>query len=201
MQLSVGFSPRQGVYTGVAALLGAAALPPLGLWPLALVSTAFFIWIIRDQNATQARSIGILYGLFYGLGTMYWFFGLFGVFAVSLVAIMAGYFGLLATLIGMTRGQGALARAALIGLFAVGVEWLRGDAWYLRFPWYTVPHALAASPACVSLARWLGVYGLSGVVWFLAAAGAFRHPSLWLGALLLPAGSLFLPAVPPPDCR
>src|SRR5207244_912570 len=152
-------------------------------------------------DTLTARNLGLVYGLTYGLGTMHWFFALFGPKAAALVGIMAAYFGLLATLVALTRGANPWARAALAALFAVAVEWLRGDAWYLRFPWYTPPHALAASPACVSLARWLGVYGLSGVVWFFAAAGAFRHPALWLGVLLLPAGSLVLPAVPPPDCR
>ena len=53
----------------------------------------------------------------------------------------------------------------------------------------------------ISLVRWVGVYGLSGAIWFLAAAGAFRHPAFWLGFLVLPAGSLLLPAFAPPDRR
>src|SRR5919197_574313 len=69
--------------------------------------------------------------------------GLWGLMAVPLIALMAGYFGLFATLFGLTRQRPPLYRAALIDLFAVAVEWLRGDACYLRFPWYTVPHALA----------------------------------------------------------
>ena len=71
----------------------------------------------------------------------------------------------------------------------------------MRFPWYSPPHALAASPGWIALVRWIGVYGLSGLIWFLAAAGSFRHPIIWLGILLLPVGSLLLPAVPEPDQR
>ncbi len=199
--LPLGVPARGGAVMVAAGLLGAAAFPPLGLWPLTFVSTALFIFVIRDADALTARNLGLVYGLIYGLGTMYWLFALFGVRAVALFGLMAAYFGLLATLVSLTRGTNPWARAALVAVFAVGVEWLRGDAWYLRFPWYTPPHALAASPAWISLARWIGVYGLSGAVWFLAAAGAFRHPALWLGLLLLPAGSLLLPAVPPPDHR
>jgi apolipoprotein N-acyltransferase len=199
--LPFGVPARSGAVIAAAGLLGAAAFPPLGLWPFTLVSTALFIFVIRDADTLTARNLGLVYGLIYGFGTMYWLFALFGARAVALVGLMAAYFGLLATLVALTRGLSPWTRAALVAVFAVGVEWLRGDAWYLRFPWYTPPHALAASPAWISLVRWLGVYGLSGVIWFFAAAGAFRHPALWLGVLILPAGALLLPAVPAPDRR
>jgi apolipoprotein N-acyltransferase len=78
------------------------------------------------------------------------------------------------------------------------VEWLRGDAWYLRFPWYTPPHALAVAPPLIAGARWLGVYGLSLVIWLVAAAGAFR-PWAYLAILVLPASWLLLPADGEPD--
>jgi apolipoprotein N-acyltransferase len=199
--LLLGFPARHGGLMVVAAVVGAAAFPPLGLWPLTFVSTALFLWTLRDQDTLAGRNLGLVYGLAYGLGTMYWLFALFGPRAPALVGLMAAYFGLLATLIALTRGHNPLLRAVLVAVFAVAVEWLRGEAWYLRFPWYTPPHALAQSPAWISSVRWIGVYGLSGVIWFVAAAGAFRHPAIWLGALLLPAGGLLLPEFPPPDRR
>lgn len=199
--LPLGVSPRLGGLAILAGLVGAAAFPPIGLWPLSLVSTAALLWLIRDQDAANARNLGLAYGIAYGFGTMYWLFALFGSTAIALVGLMAAYFGLFATLVGLTRGYPPLARAVLVAVFAAGVEWLRGDAWYLRFPWYTPPHALALSPAWIAPARWLGTYGLSGVVWFVAAAGAFRHPAFWLGVLLLPAGRLLLGDVAAPDRR
>jgi apolipoprotein N-acyltransferase len=199
MGLRVGVSPRDGAWTITAALLGAAAFPPLGIWPCILVSITFFLWIIRNRNSSEARSLGILYGAVYGLGTMYWFFGLFGIYAISLIGLMAGYFGLLATLIGMTRRQTPFLRAALIALFAVGIEWLRGDAWYLRFPWYTAPHALAQAPVWIAPARWLGVYGLSFIIWFIAASGVLHKTWLWFSFLVLPLTALLLAPFDPPD--
>jgi len=132
---------------------------------------------------------------------MYWLFAIFGVLAIALVGIMAGYFGVLATLIALTRGQSLLLRSALVAFFAVGIEWLRGDAWYLRFPWYTPAHALAADPAWIAPARWLGTYGLSYVIWLIAALGAFGRPLVWAAFLLLPAASFLLPDVEEPDRR
>ena len=119
-----------------AGLLEAAAFPPLGL-SLALVSTALLLYVLRDADPLAARNLGLTYGLVYSLGTMYWLFALFGPRAIALVGLMAAYFGLLAALVALTRGINPWARAALVAVFAVAVEWLRGDAWYLRFPWYT----------------------------------------------------------------
>jgi apolipoprotein N-acyltransferase len=132
---------------------------------------------------------------------MYWLFSVFGLLAIPLLALMAAYFGLLGTLIAVTRAHPPLLRAALVALCALGVEWLRGDAWYLRFPWYTPPHALASAPIWIAPVSWLGSYGFSYVLWFIAAAGAFRKPLLWTLFLVVPATSWLLPEVGEPDRR
>jgi apolipoprotein N-acyltransferase len=197
--LRVGISSRDALWTAIAALAGAAAFPPISFWPLSLVSIAVFIWLLRGKNSSEARAVGLVYGAVYGLGTMYWLFGIFGFLAVSFVGLMAGYFGILATLIGMTKDRSLFVRVLLVGVFAVAIEWLRGDAWYLRFPWYTVPHALVASPMWTAPVRWIGTYGLSFVLWSVAALGAFGRPRYWLGFCLVPASWLLLPPVQPPD--
>jgi apolipoprotein N-acyltransferase len=199
--LSLGVTPRQGGLAVVAGLLAAAGFWPLALWPLLLVSIALFLRLLRDQDVQTARNLGLVYGLTYAAGTMYWMFLIFGPLAIPLLALMAAYFGLFATLIALTRGLRVPVRAALVALFAVAIEWLRGDAWYLRFPWYTPPHALAALPPMAAGVRWLGTYGLSFVVWLIAAAGAFGRPWNWGAFLLLPAAWLLLPADGTPDRR
>jgi apolipoprotein N-acyltransferase len=200
-RLPLGVSPRHGLLAILAALLGAAAFPPLSLWPLSLASIACLLRLLRDRTTREALDLSLVYGVVYGLGTMWWFFGLFGGLAIPMIALMGGYFGLLGALIGMTRGRNALVRAAMVGIFAVSVEWVRGDCWYLRFPWYTAPHALAAAPAWIAGARWVGVYGLSFLVWSIAAGGAFGRAYVWLAFLLLPAGSWFLGPVGDADRR
>jgi apolipoprotein N-acyltransferase len=179
--------------------LGAAAFPPIGIWPLIFASIALFATTLREAEPLAARNLGLTYGLAFGLGTMYWLFKLFGMRALPLVGLMAAYFGLFATLVSMTRGMNPWLRAIAVAVFAIGIEWMRGDAWYLRFPWYTPPHALAAAPAWISPVRWLGVYGLSGLIWFIAAAGAFRHRAVWLAFAALPAASFLLAPIPEPD--
>jgi apolipoprotein N-acyltransferase len=84
-RLRVGISWRDALASAGSALLGAAAFSPLSFWPLALVSSALFLWLIRARTTADARVIGLVYGLVYGLGTMYWLFGIFGFLAVSFV--------------------------------------------------------------------------------------------------------------------
>jgi apolipoprotein N-acyltransferase len=196
-----GISLRQGLFAAGAAVCSMVSFPPVGLWPLALAAIALFLWVLRDLDTETARNLGLLYGLAYGLGALYRLFGIFGLLALPLVAIFAAYFGLLAHLVAMTLGYPPLCRALLVGMFAAGIEWLRGDAWYLRFPWYTVPHALAQEPHWIALTRWLGAYGLSFVIWALAALGAFAHYRWWAAFALLPAGSLLLPNLQPATHR
>src|SRR5262249_7686347 len=126
-------------------------------------------------------------------------FSIFGLMTIGLLGLFSFYYGLLGMLIGMSRGQPVLVRALLTGMFAVGIEWLRGDAWYLRFPWYTVPHALAQAPIWIAPVRWIGTYGLSFAIWIIAALGAFYRPWVWCTYALLPACALLLPAFEHPN--
>ncbi len=199
--LPLGVPARHGAIAVALGLLGAAAFPPIGLWPFSLVALALFLLLLRDQDVQTARNLGLVYGLVYGLSTMYWLFAIFGMQAIPLVAIMAGYFGVLATLIALTRAHRPWLRVALVAMFAVAIEWVRGDAWYLRFPWYTPAHALTQAPAWIAPTRWLGTYGFAYLIWAIAAAGAFRSPFYWAAYFLLPVALLLLPNGEPPDRR
>jgi apolipoprotein N-acyltransferase len=197
--LQVGVSPYKGLEAIVLASMGALAFPPFSLWYLSLLSIVGFLFLLRDTSTRESLNLGLLFGAFYGLGTMYWFFNIFATLAVPLIALMAGYFGLLGALIGSTRGKNAIWRAFLVAMFAVGVEWVRGDAWYLRFPWYTAPHALASSPPWIAGVRWLGVYGLSFAIWLIAGLGVYSRVYYLALFLLLPLGSFLLSPFQAPD--
>jgi apolipoprotein N-acyltransferase len=201
MRLPVLISLRTATLAVISGLLGVAAFPPLGLWPCCLVSLALLLVLLTEQPARTAWQVGLLHGLAFGAGTMHWFFNLFGPLALCLIGLMGMFFAVMGLLVGLTRSYPPLLRAVLTGVIAVAIEWFRGDGWYLRFPWYTPVHALAAVPLWVGGARWLGAYGLSLAVWTIAAAGAFASPRLWLAFLLLPLAGLLLPGFAAPDQR
>ena len=68
-----GISPRDAALCCGLALLGAAAFPPLGVWPLSLAAIALLLMLLRNQDGQTARSCGLLFGFTYALATMYWF--------------------------------------------------------------------------------------------------------------------------------
>src|SRR5437763_1399856 len=105
---SIGVSPIRALVAVLAGALSAASFPPLGLWPLAIVGIVLFLLMIRDLSGREAFNLSVLYGLVYGLGTMYWLALLFGVLSAGLIGIFALYFGVLGALIGLTRGRSPL---------------------------------------------------------------------------------------------
>jgi apolipoprotein N-acyltransferase len=197
--LPVGLTGQQLCLCLLAGLLAAAAFPPISAYGSILVSMALFLCLLERSDAATARQLGIVYGMTLGLGTMYWFFVVFTVKALPLIFLMALYYAVLAQCVAMSRGRHPVWRALTVAVAAVGIEWLRGDAWYLRFPWYTAPHALASEPFFVAPVRWLGVYGFSLALWFLVASTVFWRWWASLGLVLVFALGVMLPGFDPPD--
>lgn len=132
---------------------------------------ALFLWTLRDLDASTARQVGIVYGMCFGLETIYSFSCIYR--QGTAPHLPDGSLLRPASSVAMTKGMKPLWRIVIVATCAVGIEWLRGDAWYLRFPWYTAPHAFATEPFLIAPVRWLGVYGFSLVLWLIVAAGVF----------------------------
>src|SRR5262245_59219566 len=49
-KLQLGVSPRDGLLALVVGGLSAAAFPPVGGWPLAVVAVALGLWLLRDRD-------------------------------------------------------------------------------------------------------------------------------------------------------
>ena len=58
---------------------------------------------------------------------------------------------------------------------------------------------LASSPAWIAGVRWIGVYGLSFAVWFIAGLSVYLRPYCLALFILLPAASLLLSRFDEPD--
>lgn len=179
--------------------LGALAFPPCGWFMAAPAAYAILYWRLRDYSPVQARNAALVFGFAFGLGTMHWFFGLFGMVAVSLVAVVAMYHGLLGHFIAATRPLPPLLRALAIAGLAVGIEWWRGEGPWLPFPWFTIPQALAQSPAWIAGARWTGTYGLSFIVTLILVLAALTRWRWLLLVGLLPLAALAMPTMALPD--
>ncbi len=171
--------PRNAVLAacavGVGASYQAAFARPSLAW-LALVSLALVIELRRARTPRAAFWLGTLAGAGVFVPRLGFLWGLFGFqiggWTVSLVApvlwmILASFHGVFVVLlraVGLRLGSRAALCAAPVAW--MGIEYLRSEAWWLRFPWFTIGEALDAYPALV---RDLGVYGLGAAAAAVAA--------------------------------
>lgn len=222
---------RSRVRLAVAALAGvlaAAALPPLGLLPVLLLSwtVVYALWNAAADAPRRNRAtflLGWAFGTGYFSAGLYWVAYAFLVDAATfgwmipfaLLGLGAG-FGLFPGLAfwAAARASASLPLVRWIGFAAVWVvvEWLRG--WVLTgFPWNSLGSVWAFHPAWAQGAALAGMFGLSWITLLAATApvagglGAFGAARGWLrGCGVLAAilaiqgglGALRLPAAAMP---
>jgi len=191
--LSLAVPPRpapRAVAAIAAGALGACGFQPLALWPLTLIAVVWLLELVaRARTGRQVFLLGWCFGLgHFTLGNN-WIATAFtyqaqmphwlGMIAVFLLALYLALFPAAATLAAWLvarpdRNDGLRGFAALAFAFAAAwiiTEWTRG--WlFTGFAWNPLGVALLGgfeSRGLALLAPWIGTYGLSGALAFLAA--------------------------------
>lgn len=176
-------------------LSAAAAFPPVGWWPLALVAWGLMFAALRGAGFKAGFHLGLLQGVvFYGVAVS-WLWNLFQHASIGLWFILALFGAAAGCLIGgVSKRTPALKWLPLLAaaLWAA-LEFYRAEWFALRFPWMT--SGLALGPTWLSPV--IGVYG-AGFLLLLAGAllalGGREHKRI--GAVLtavLAALGLFRP--------
>ncbi|CAL93399.1 apolipoprotein N-acyltransferase [Azoarcus olearius] len=194
----------------LAALAGATltpALAPFELFPLALVSLAGLVFLLAGEARARA---GFLLGFGWGLGAfgsgVSWLYvalarfgGMPPPLAVLAVALFCAFLALYPALVAAafvrlrrTAPSGSVVLSGLLfaGLW-VGAEWLRGVL-FTGFPWLAVGYSQTPPSPLAGLMPVVGVYGVGGVMAWMAAALALaarggRDRATWRPALAVAA--------------
>ena len=184
------------------------AFSPFELFVLALPALAVFAWQL--QRAARVGD-GFLLGLAWGFGAfaagISWLYvalnrygGMPMPLAALAIALFCAYLALYPALAGALfvrlRSGGALARAGLFAALWLVAEWLRGVV-FTGFPWLAIGYTQTPPSPLAGFLPLIGVYGVGGLVAFLAAGLAFVRwnrlraamPAMALGALLLGGGA------------
>jgi apolipoprotein N-acyltransferase len=195
--------------TLVSALLYAAAFPPLGLYPLAWIALAPFLWALGRVGPLAAAGLGLLWSVVLGLGTAYALPGMISGYFETSAAL--GWAGLVATSLVLSGSYLApvsawlswQSRRAGIHPFAFAAAW--GGYEYARAhllvpsPWALTAYSQLPATAFVQSADVVGAFGLGMLI---AAGNACvaslldarlrpRRPAVaWLAVLVLCAGAL-----------
>jgi apolipoprotein N-acyltransferase len=194
----------------VAFLLGAAAIaaqPPVHFLPALLLAFPGLVWLLDGARSGRAAfGIGWMFGAGYFAAGLYWVSNAllvdaarfawlipFAIIGLSLgLGLFVGLTTLAARWLWSSGGGRALALAASWTFF----EAVRGTV-LTGFPWNPVGNVWVVVLPVLQTASWLGVYGLSAVTVFAAAAvvmfvGRGRRGWLWgasgLAALCVLAG-------------
>jgi apolipoprotein N-acyltransferase len=174
---------------GIAVLLGllaAAALPPVDMLPLLVVSFSGLIWLAAGVSGRRdAFALGWSFGFGFFLAGFYWI-------ALALLVDIASYWWLLPFAVvalpvffGIFSGLALLAydwiaprgvgRACALGVAWVASEWLRGHL-LTGFPWNLVGYAWSGgfpgAGTVLQTAAATGIYGLSLLTVIAAALPA-----------------------------
>jgi apolipoprotein N-acyltransferase len=141
------------------------AFPPAGLWPVAFVALAPWLWLLDGAGARRGLLLGLAFGLgFYG-ATLSWI-ALFGFGAwTALTLASAASTGLVGLLYPILRAPGRplLSSIAAASVWTV-VDWVRG-AWPLGgFTWGSLGVSQVNNRLTLRLASITGVWGVTFVV-------------------------------------
>ncbi len=160
--------------SSLAGAIGALGFAPLSLWPLTLISFAALLWLI--EKAPRLRS-ALARGWWFGVGQfavgLNWIATAFtyqaampawlGWVAVVLLSLYLAIFPAAAAGLSWRWGRHRRVVLALVlGAAWIVTEWLRAGL-FTGFAWNPIGVSLLPT-GLAGMARWIGTYGLSGVV-------------------------------------
>lgn len=190
-----GGEARALLYAALAGCGAVFAFAPFGVFALAVPSLGVLVWQL--ERVATARA-GFLLGLAWGCGAFVsgvsWLYvalnrhgGLAMPLAALVIVLFCLYLALYPALVGglylrLRRAGDGLWRRALrfAALWVVG-EWLRGVL-LTGFPWLAIGYTQTPPSPLAGFLPLLGVYGVGGLVAWLAALGAllpWRSPLRW----------------------
>jgi apolipoprotein N-acyltransferase len=166
-------------------ILGAiavAAHPPLHVVPALFIAFPGLVWLLDGALSRRASfAVGWIFGAGYFAAGLYWVSGALLVdaarfawlipFAVLGLSLGLGLFIGLTTLVAKCVWSSGIGRVFALAASWAFFEWVRGTL-LTGFPWNPVGNVWVATLPVLQAAAWIGVYGLSAVTVFAAAAVA-----------------------------
>jgi apolipoprotein N-acyltransferase len=165
-------SRRGGVPTLLALVIAiagglalAAAFPPTGIWPFAVVAPALLVIALWRRSPRGSFLVGLGFGLAFFIPLLSWLINVAWYAWAALAIAEAVIFALFAI------GQRLMLRLpgwpVAVGCWWVGVEAFR-DRWPYAFPWGRLSMSQAQAPTV----RWVSIGGPTLLTFLLALTGA-----------------------------
>lgn len=177
------------------------AFAPFDLFPLAFLGLGVLAWLLgRALRAREAFALGFAWGFGAFIGGVSWLYvalerygGMPAPLAALAITLFCVYLALYpglagAAFVSLQRRLGArsaaspampIRSAALFAALWLLSEWLRGVV-FTGFPWLAIGYSQTPPSPLGGLLPLIGVYGVGGVVAFVAALLAFTPRADWL---------------------
>jgi len=144
----------------------AAAFPPAGIWPLAVLGPALLVIALWRQRARTALAAGVVFGLAFFFPLLSWLVDVAWYVWAALAIAETAIFAVL------TLGQWLLLRLRAWPL-AVAGWWVAAEALRDRWPWEGFPWGrLVMSQASAPTARWVAIGGPPFLTFLVALTAA-----------------------------
>ncbi len=137
------------------------SFPPWEFYPAIWIALVPLFWRIQDDHPRTNASMGLVTGVvFYG-GTLYWLFHVTIPGTVLLIGIHAVLFSLLSYVTGKLRRS--FYAIPVISLTWTGIEYLR-EVGPFSFAWNFLGHAVYPWTEILQFTQWFGVPGLTFLI-------------------------------------
>ena len=150
------YTPAKHLGFGVAAgVLFALCFPPYHRPIFLPLAVALLLCGLHGISPMQGAMVGLVCGMFYFGGTLFWLTNLFGAGAISLCLMLALFIALFSALTVWLRDKFPTIPLWVIApVLWTAVEWYRAEAFVLSFGWMGLGYALVNAP-------WLGLANIS----------------------------------------
>src|SRR6267378_2764273 len=151
----------------VAAFHLAYGFPPLSFLIVVFLYCLFQLAVLPTPRKAFYFGLAIGYAVYSPHLTFFW--TIFGWPAIALWTVLAFWLGLFVALARVCRRRFGGLAVVLVPFIWTGLEYFRGELYFLRFSWLNVGQAFSYAPQILA-ATHLGMYGVALVLMMLAAS-------------------------------
>ncbi|MBI5574527.1 MAG: hypothetical protein HY919_08295 [Elusimicrobia bacterium] len=160
-----GFTLKEFLAILMGCVLFMLSMPPYNFSFLVFFSLIPLLIILENKSIVLSLRLGLIAGFISYTISLFWLWSLFKTFSLTFFCIMAVFWGIFAMLFGTIQKfynyQFALITAPFIWM---AVEFFKAEQWRLKFGWLSLGYSQHNNQYFLSLAKYIGVYGISFII-------------------------------------
>ncbi|MGM5488105.1 MAG: apolipoprotein N-acyltransferase [Nanobdellota archaeon] len=162
--------------TIISGILLILSFPPFDFHFLVWVALAPFLYALLNTSFvpkkrfgikyTESHILGLLLGIVFYYGTLYWIYNIFQLFGLILILILClfiMFYGLILNYI-VSKTKNRFSLIVFPAILWVSIEYIRSELWWLKFSWMSLGYSQHNFLPLLQFANLFGQYGLSFLI-------------------------------------